>query len=304
MFARTLALLPALSLACAELPQDDHATRPAVTRDASAERFALRKTLRNTTIRQTGSTYTVSMDVSGGAVADIVDEIEAIEVEFGDAGVVELEPERGTARGGFVHDMGEEDPTGGSYAIALTVTGRTGDVTVTDTLTATVEATGDTARFTSDTLGAEVWVRAVAARDTALDGTWDLLLDTALHLTPNNEDGSTAPTWSWSGSSTARAANRSSPTPIDATVAASLDDEGVTYSAEIAFAGDPVGTTWALDAVAYGADGGRAARGEFAVQFVQIRDEEGNPGPVLGVTANGKGTRVSASNTSTRATLL
>ncbi len=86
-------------------------------------------------------------------------------------------------------------------------------------------------------------------------------------------------------------------TPFDA---AAFTDERL-FATPVRFDGDPVGSSYDL-VTRVDEDGqrGRADRDRerTTIEMVQLPGADGAPGPVLGVTADGKGTRNTASNTS------
>lgn len=295
-----LALLPALSLACAHEPEalDPEPDAQAISRAGGA---SFGGQITNLRVRQSasGGAYRVDVEMTGDA-AEILDEVAEVALSWGDDGETTHLPHEAWHVVRLSHDTGASDPTGGTYAVSIALTGLSGDETLTETAAATVTAGGDTVAVQTLSAGT-VWIRATGALDVGGTGDDHDLLITATLRAPADSAAATA---DWAAVGTVAPADRVSPASTNPTDRGDLDDVRVIFTADVGFAGDPAGTAWDLDADAYDDSGRRKAQGDFAIEFVQIADEEGAPGPLLAVSANGKGTRNPGANTAGSAELL
>jgi hypothetical protein len=296
---RALLALPALALACAE-EEVEPTTTEAIGREASA---SFGGKIKNIRIRQGGGTnnYRVTTEL-GGDASDVLDEVAEVVLTWNGDTETALELETVRHRGRFVHDL-TEDPAGGLYRVQLALTGTDGATTVSETVSLTIEADGSPVAVSSDTLGGDLLVRAVSYPD-GDDGDYDLSITASLQVDHVGEDGTTSGHFDWSGSGQARVADRVTPAPKNPTVAADLDEVSLTYGTTVSFAGDPVGSAYDIDAVAESDRGTPLAQGEFAVEMVVLDGTDDNDPSVVSSARNGKGTRSSASNTSSSAPLL
>jgi hypothetical protein len=97
--------------------------------------------------------------------------------------------------------------------------------------------------------------------------------------------------------------------PVTSTTA--LDAESFTdtrpFSTEVRFDGDPVGSVYDLTVELLDSVNGsrpQPERTKVQLEIFQLAGEGGMPGPILGITSNGKGTRNVASNTNSAPKLL